>query len=183
MKPLLKLIFLFYIISSLNAKPSLTWEHVYDNQGTVWDGINSVCASDSENFFLVGFTLIPTPFNHYKIWVIKINSNGDTLWRETIGRDGSTGFSVVESGDGGCVISGRAGEAFAIKLSKGRQILWERYYGGSGVQINKIVKTSDGGYVACGTINLQHGYIFKIDSLGYFQWDKIIPSDYLNGIF
>ncbi len=47
----------------------------------------------------------------------------------------------------------------------------------------KSKKTSDGGYIACGEVNLQDGYVLKIDSIGNFQWDKIYPTNYLKPLY
>ncbi|MBK8981906.1 MAG: T9SS type A sorting domain-containing protein [Ignavibacteria bacterium] len=162
---------------------SITWEKRYDNPGTIWDGINSICESDSGNFFLVGYTLIPTPTNHYKIWVIKIDSYGDTLWKKAIGRDGSIGYSIVSSGDGGCVITGRSNEAFTIKIDRNGNIVWEKYYGVTNIHSNKIIETSDRGYIVCGKYDLQNGFILKIDSIGNYEWSKILNSNYQKEFF
>ena len=40
----------------INAQPSVTWEKIYDNPGTIWDGIEGICEADSGNFFLAGYT-------------------------------------------------------------------------------------------------------------------------------
>lgn len=156
---------------------SITWERTYDNPSTAFaDECNAICLSDSGNFFLVGYTFLSIPMNHNRIWVIKINSYGDTLWTKLIGRMGYQGSAVVSTDDGGCVITGRSAEAFTIKIDKDGKVVWEHYYGGSGVQSSSIIETSDGGFLACGRINLHDGYSFKVDANGIFQWDKIFPS-------
>jgi len=176
------LIFVFYGLAGQAGDvcaQSVTWEKIYDTPLTIYDGINDICESDSGNFFLAGYSLFHSPTNHYLIVIIKINSLGDTIWKKTYGRNGYKATSIASTNDGGCIITGSTVEAFSIKLDRNGNILWERYYGGYGVQCSKIIKTSDKGYIACGIINLEDGYIFKIDSLGVLQWQKIFPNKYL----
>ncbi|MBK9331600.1 MAG: T9SS type A sorting domain-containing protein [Ignavibacteria bacterium] len=170
---------LFICFESANAQ-SITWENTYINSNSPFrNGINALCKSDSGNFFLAGYTLIPSNISYYKIWVLKINSYGDTIWTKTYGRNGSQATTVVSNSDGGCTISGRTGEAFTIRIDKDGNVLWEKYYGGYAVQIYKIIQTYDKSYLACGTINLQDGYLFKVDSLGNFLWDKTYLNNHI----
>jgi len=173
------LLFILMLHQSVQSQPSITWQKIYASTGpgTGLDGCHGICEADSGNFFLAGFTLVPSIGN--KIWVIKINPYGVTIWTKIIGNAGSRANSVVSSRDGGCVVTGDAGQAFAIKIDRNGNIVWERYYGGSGVQLKKIKKTSDSGYIACGRINLQDGYVLKINSSGFFQWQKVYPSNEL----
>ncbi|MBK8981804.1 MAG: hypothetical protein IPM38_05630 [Ignavibacteria bacterium] len=116
---------LFICFESANAQ-SITWENTYINSNSPFrNGINALCKSDSGNFFLAGYTLIPSNISYYKIWVLKINSYGDTIWTKTYGRNGSQATTVVSNSDGGCTISGRTGEAFTIRIDKDGNVLWE----------------------------------------------------------
>jgi hypothetical protein len=130
--------------------------------------------ADSDNIYLVGFTV---PFQSiYKIWVLKIAPNGDTLWTRDIGQDDSQGYACETSNDSGCVVTGSSNQAFMTKLNPSGVIEWTRYYGGGGVQCYDILRTLDGGYLCCGRIDLQHGYILKVDSSGIYQWQRTYYS-------
>ncbi len=184
MKKLLKIFLLaFFLLSnhSLISQPSITWEKIYNNIGTRWDGFSDICLADSGNYFLAGHTLIQG--YGYKIWVIKINEYGDTIWTRALPENGSLAYAVTSSGDGGCVLTGGPGQAFCIKLDKDGNTIWRRFYGGSGVQCRKIIRTSDRGYIACGRINLQDGYVLKIDVQGMLQWQKTYPANYYKYLY
>ncbi|MBK8983185.1 MAG: hypothetical protein IPM38_12905 [Ignavibacteria bacterium] len=174
---------LVFLGLTLNAilvhSQSVTWEKRYINpQAPFRNAINAICESDSGNYFLVGFSLLPSPINNHKIWVIKINTNGDTLWMKNIGRNGSAGISTVSTNDGGCLLAGSANEAFTIKLDRDGYILWEKYYGIPGVESRKITKATDGGYIICGYQNIRDGFIYKLDSNGNYKWGNTYKSQF-----
>lgn len=174
----------FVIQANVVHSQSITWEKRYINpQAPFRNAINTICESDSGNFFLVGYSLLPSPINNYKIWVIKINSNGDTLWMKNIGRNGSAGISTISTNDGGCLLAGSANEAFTIKLDRDGNILWEKYYGISGVESRKITKAKDGGYIICGFQNIRDGFIYKLDSNGNYMWANTYNSQFLRRYF
>jgi len=186
MKRIIEILFIVSLIfysGDINSQ-SITWEKIYINPEAQYsNGINSICESDSGNYFLIGYTLILSQPTHFKICVTKINSYGETLWIKTFGRNGTEGITAVSTGDGGCVISGRGGGAYTIKIDRDGNLIWEKYYGGAGVRSMKIIKTTDGGFIACGLYDLKDGYIFKIDSSGNFNWHKIDKSNYVKCYF
>ena len=157
----------------LNAQTT-TWQRLYDGTSNFFDGGRDLTLADSDNIYLVGFTV---PFqNIYKIWVLKIAPNGDTLWTREIGQNGSQGYACETSNDYGCVVTGSGNQAFMTKLNSNGGIEWTRYYGGGGVQCYDILRTLDGGYLCCGRIDLQHGYILKVDSSGILEWQRTFYS-------
>ncbi len=154
----------------LNAQTT-TWQRLYDGKNNFFDGGMDLTYADSNNVYLVGYTV---PFgNIYKIWVLKIAPNGDTLWTRDIGQNGSQGYACETSNDYGCVVTGYSNQAFMTKLNSSGGIEWTRYYGGGGVQCYDILRTPDGGYISCGRSNLHDGYILKVDSTGTLQWQKV----------
>jgi Secretion system C-terminal sorting domain len=120
----------------------------------------------------VGTALIYSGADGNRIWVVKINQFGDTLWTRVLGGPNTGALSVASSSDGGCVITGECNFSCVIKLDQNGNIVWDRNYGGDGIQCWDIIKTSDGGYIVCGRINLMDGYVLKIDSLGILQWQR-----------
>jgi len=133
-----------------------------------------VCQSNGGNFFVVGFSIVPGGGN--RIFVLKLNPYGDTIWTRVIGT--GRALAAVSAGDGGVVITGDWNQAFTLKLDSNGNQVWLKFYGGSFVQCRDIKKTSDGGYIACGRdVNVNSdGYAFKVDSLGNLQWQMIYPA-------
>ncbi len=159
---------------------SITWQRTYDGP-THWDDAgNKSCNADNSNFYVCGVS-IAQPSGYRFIWVLKINAYGDTIWTRLLGdslHGGPSANAIVESGDGGCVLTGFWYQAFTIKLNTSGEVVWQKNYGGSNIQCYDIKKTIDGGYIFCGTATNVHfdGYVGKVDSKGNIQWQRTYPS-------
>ncbi len=158
---------------------NVTWEKLYMN-GTIFRGIQT---SDGR-YVAVGTTRIQ---NQFKIFVVRTNSLGDTLWNKIFGsaNNGYTANWIEESYDNGFVIAGYdgtgiQGDAYLLNIDSSGNYRWGRSYGGNGLDdAFRVLKTIDGGYIigARSDFNL---FIIKTDSFGTQQWQKIYNS---NGLF
>ncbi len=100
------------------------------------------------------------------VWLIKLNSQGDTLWTKVIG--GTAADRVYEmkaTADGGCVLAGRSNsndndfqgsngssDGFLTKVDSSGNILFSNLYGGSQVdEFLNVLILDDGGYLVLGT--------------------------------
>jgi hypothetical protein len=110
--------------------------------------------------------------------LIKIDKNGNTLWRKKY-----EGWwfpsDIVEVEDGGYVIASEDG---LIKTNSNGEILWSKTFLSSGSSCTSLVKTSDGGFVLVGGIHSTHSgnsgvFIIKTDSDGNKLWMKIYSTD------
>lgn len=125
------------------------------------------------------------------IYVIKTNSQGDTLWTRTFGGTGSDrGFCVQQTFDGGYIIAGDSNmykdtcRAFLVKIDSSGDPLWSHTYGkGYFNRARSVQQTYDSGYVACGHTNLFHGsesdlYLIKTDPAGNAIWCRIFGAEW-----
>ncbi|MBZ0203881.1 MAG: T9SS type A sorting domain-containing protein [Ignavibacteria bacterium] len=156
---------------------SITWQKLYPVEGDNRSVSKATCMADDGNFYSGGTAFLS---GNWRIFVMKINPYGDTIWTKRIDTLGTEVFAMASSGDGGCVITGD--NNYSIKLNSSGNIIWAKYYGGVGIELYDIIKTTDGGYVACGQlfdINnfTNNGYIFKLDNNGNLQWEKIYLSN------
>jgi hypothetical protein len=174
---------LIAILCGTSFGQSITWQRTYDGRDGVADGGYTVCKADGNNFYICGYsTYLP---NNKRVYVIKINSLGDTIWTRSIQigttAAGGSCLSSVTSSDDGCVLTGETTYAFTIKVDKNGEVIWNYNYGLFGKQLYEIINTSDGGYIACGRdyedIN-DNAFLLKIDSLGNLQWYKTFYSSY-----
>jgi Secretion system C-terminal sorting domain len=120
------------------------------------------------------------------IYLIKLNTDGDTIWTKTYGGIGyEWGASVQQTSDDGYIICGQtpafgAGgfDTYLIKLNATGEITWTKTYGGSAQELGFTVQqTSDGGYLIAGlTDSFGAGandfYLVKTDEIGTLVWSK-----------
>jgi hypothetical protein len=114
------------------------------------------------------------------MYLIKLDSNGDSLWTRTYGGElEETATGLWLTNDGGCIIVGKSNSlnnddfnGYSVTTDGDGNILWTRSYGGTGVEnINSVQQTSDNGYIMAGYTNsIGAGdfdmWLLKTDSLG-----------------
>jgi len=82
--------------------------------GSASDGGNSICQTADGGFVICGYTFSFGNGNS-DVYLIKTNSDGDTIWSQTYGSTGpDLAFSVQETNDNGFIICGTTGSSAAI---------------------------------------------------------------------
>ena len=140
-----------------DADGDTIWTRTYG--GTDTDHASDVKQTDDNGFIIAGSTRSFGHVNNYNdAWIIKTNSNGDTLWTKTFGGDLHDGaLSVQQTSDGGFLIVGSLGidlsnrDIWLIKTNESGDSLWTKTFGGANWDIGRSTEpTSDGGYIICG---------------------------------
>jgi hypothetical protein len=114
------------------------------------------------------------------IYLIKTDSQGDTLWTLMYGGDlYDCGYSGRETSDGGYVFVGARRDTlegnliYLIRTTKNGDHLWLKTYNGVGYSVEQ---TADGGYILTGYTWFGSGeadvWLLKTDSLGDTVWTK-----------
>ncbi len=119
------------------------------------------------------------------MYLIKVDAVGNLVWEKTYGgADDETGWSSIQTADGGYVIAGYTysfgpgnADMYLVRTNTLGDTLWTRTYGGNGSDRSyALCKTSDNGFVLAGaTSSFGQGYevyIIKTDSLGNRIWEK-----------
>ncbi|TET21797.1 MAG: T9SS type A sorting domain-containing protein [Candidatus Stahlbacteria bacterium] len=169
------------------------WTKTYGGAGGEWG--NSVQETTDGGYIIVGTDFAGTG-REYDLWLLKTNSEGDTLWTRTYGKAdwiNDFGGCVRETSDGGYIILGSTQNSrtlppdlWLIKTDEMGDTLWTQTHGGvfqdwgGGVQ-----ETGDGGYIIVGYTDLDpynpvyHGdlWLVKTDALGDTLWTRTYGGD------
>lgn len=119
-------------------------------------------------------------------WLIKTNSQGDTLWTKTYGGiEGDFFKTASQTDDGGYIAIGTTlsfgsglQDFYLVKTNASGDSLWTKTYGGVSADFgDDVAQTSDGGFIVFGyTASYGSGgddfYIVKTNSLGDTLWTK-----------
>lgn len=125
------------------------------------------------------------------IWLLKLNSNEDTVWTKVLSSVNSqrTGtYSLVANADNSWTIGGsayidkeRGYDIFITKIDSVGNEIWRKTYGGIGRdQLESIQKTKDEGYLIAGATANEHWevpWLIKTDSDGNTMWTQTYPGD------
>lgn len=123
-----------------------------------------------------------------RIYLLRVDEIGDTLWTKTIGHAGDTlvwGFDVEVCPDGGFVVGARAapgpnvaeGHFYVVKVDSDGEIVWTSLipYGGAGG--NPMVEVLDDGAILLGGMSNRFTssrtyYLHKMTANGDSMWAK-----------
>ncbi len=120
------------------------------------------------------------------IYLLRIDSGGDTLWTRTFGGgDDDIGSCVQQTTDGGYIVSGYTSsfgaggyDVVLIKTDANGVAAWNQIYGGYDSDYGYCVQqTSDGGYIAAGESGSfvmydYDAYLIKTDANGDTMWTR-----------
>jgi hypothetical protein len=163
------------------------WTRTYG--GTDYQTATSCVQTPEGDFVMAGYTYGHAP-NDWDVYVLKINSYGDSLWSRTFGGDGDDrAESIVQTSEGDFMITGKT-ESFAdsitdvyvIKIDTNGDSIWARNYGFNHYDFSHSIKeTSDGGYIISGEswdtdVRRWFIYLLKIDNMGDIIWERRIAG-------
>jgi hypothetical protein len=181
-----------YLIK-LDLNGNILWERTYG--GTDDEYGSSVIQTSDGGYIIVG-TTYSFGLGLSDIYLIRTDSNGDTLWSRTFGGTGQeNGISVQQTLDKGYIITGGtqsfgAGgwDIYLIKTDSSGYPSWAKTFGGANDEgASYVQQTSDSGYIITGStrsFGQTSGdvYLIKIDINGDTLWTKIYGgNDYENG--
>ena len=140
----------------------------------------SVRQDNLSNYIIAGRTNSYNTDFGSNMYLIKLDSNGDSLWTNTYGgqyMEAAVGLWLTN--DNGYILSGSSNtfsngdfDGYVVKTDFNGDTLWTNHYGGTGIgAFSSVQETSDNGYVLAGITNsIGAGeldmYILKTDSIG-----------------
>lgn len=171
-------ILLSILFFTLNIFGQVTFERYYggmsDEEG------NSVVQTADGGFILAGYTK-SFGAGSSDLYIVRVNTNGDTVWTRTIGGTGYDNAVDITNVDdnhyliGGYVGTGN-GDIFLVKINDIGNVIWTKTIGtADNDHLKKIKKTPDGGFIICGDITALGDYkylLVKTNSSGDTLWTK-----------
>ena len=165
------------MIIKTNSNGNLDWNYSYGGYGT--EVFRSSQQTSDGGYIAVGHTNSYGAGNN-DVFLLKINSNGDSLWSNVYGGAGTDqGRHVVQTINQGFAIFGYTdsyGELggfnnWLLKVNSNGDLDWDRYYGGSSDDRGLYgIEASDGGYAITGFIrgsnNATDIMVIKTDNFG-----------------
>ena len=181
MKSLTIVLLLLVTTLTFAQPPDTIWTRTYGGDGD--DEAYSVQQTPDGGYIVAGKTESYGAGGR-DFYLVKINSEGDTLWTRTYGGGSyDEAWSVQRTADEGYIVAGvttsfGAGneDCYLVKTDGEGNALWTRTYGGIGDdEAWSVQQTIDGGYILAGfTASFGAGsfdfYLVKTDSLGSVVW-------------
>ena len=167
-------------IFKIDKNGHLLWSKTYGNPQSYYEIGRCIIKTKDDNFIVCGFcTRDHNDFN----WLLKFNSEGDTLWTRTCGISGlSAGaWSVKEVENNNLVVLGITTsfpEDLGLSLNKvdsSGQTLWSKFYpnAASFVALPTFIVTKDNNYVLLSNVNGPSDVLLlKTDSEGDTIWTR-----------
>lgn len=160
--------------------PDTAWGQVIGGAG--YDTGQAVAQVSDGGSIVVGYTDSFTG-GAVRIYIIRLDGDGDTLWTDTHGSNDVQGFGIAATIDGNYVIAGFSqtaggGDALCVKINDDGGVLWQNTYGGSGSDIAFAVEaTADGGAILTGwtvvdSVSGKDVYVIRIDASGDTLWTR-----------
>ncbi len=166
----------FYLVKTNDLGDTL-WTRTYG--GSDDDGANSVQLTSDGGCIMAGHT------NSFgagsgDFYLVKTNSQGDTLWTRTYGgSDGDEAYSVQQTSDGGYVIIGNKHvDLWLVKTDSQGDTLWTSTWRGISPYwaYYCVQQTTDSGYIVAGDAYSDGGdndfYLAKTNSTGMPLWER-----------
>jgi uncharacterized delta-60 repeat protein len=176
--------------------PDTLWTRTYG--GDTLDYAHSVQQTSDGGYIVAGVT---TSFGAgaRDIYLVKTNSQGNTLWTRTYGGSSwDEAYSVQQTTDGGYIVAGYTAsfgagicDFYLVKTNSSGDTLWTRTYGGDSYdEAWSVQQTADEGYIVAGyTASFGAGYedcyLVKIDGQGDTLWTRTyggIESDWAQSV-
>ncbi len=181
-----------FLLVKTDVNGDTIWTKKYG--GSLNEKASSMRQTVDGGFIISGYTESYVP-DSTNIYLVRVDSNGDTVWTKHYGGSlEEISSSVRETSDGGYVLTGSTqsfGVAnenlYVIKTNSNGDTMWTKTYGQPDrySKGNDIIQTNDGGYAIAGLIKTASSnggydlYIIKINEVGMLEWEsefKIEPS-------
>jgi hypothetical protein len=167
-------------IAKINFNGDTLWTKTY--AGPTSEIGNSVCYDNSGNLMILGSYWTSGPQNN--LFVLQLNSNGDTTWTKSFGGvNREDAGNMITSGNDFVICATTAsfgepnGDVYLLKINSSGDKIWKKTFGGSLADMgNCVISTSDNNYLVAGSktdsTGYMHALLLKTDLNGNLKWEK-----------
>ena len=178
----------FWLVKT-NANGDSVWSRTFG--GPLTDQAHYVVQTADSGYIVAGMTY-SFGAGSGDFWLVKTDSNGDSVWSHTYGKPYEDGaWCVRQTMDGGYVVVGHSNRSngfsdiWLVKTSADGDSLWSLTYGVSDRNEagGSVLQTSDSGYVIAGYSDYPDGdlLLVRTDSDGNVLWDRVFGGPEWDG--
>ena len=169
-----------------NSNGIQTWSKTLGDSGL--QELEAVVQTSDGGYAAVGINYTAGT-QYYDIYLVRLNSNGDSLWTKNIGGQSyEIGNSIQQTADGGFIIGGQTysygnldGDFFMVKTDANGNVQWQKTYANAGLQEAHYVQiAATGGYLLVGDADsLANGlgdtdiWLIRTDTNGDTLWTAV----------
>jgi hypothetical protein len=150
-----------FLLARMDASGDTLWTRTFEDARQYGLHIKKIWAEQTVDggYILAGATNTRSATGVDAV-VIKVDADGDLLWRKTYGGEGDDCASEIhQTPDGGFIVVGSTEppgggdtDVYVMRLDADGDSIWTATYGGSGYDFGlSIRQTSDGGYIIAGS--------------------------------
>jgi len=131
---------------------------------------------------VTGGYIVATDHGGFGLCLMQLDHYGDTLWTQNYSQSMPVFGDLIETSDGGYIISGTfyiQHVGILIKTDGNGNIVFKRLFTNfTGLVVNSIEQCSDGGYFIVGNKSNLEGFVIKTNSNGDPLWTKTYSNTY-----
>ncbi len=175
-------------LTRTDAAGNELWARTYGDAENNW--CSSIIETTDGGWLLGGFTFQPQSFL-IDIFVVRVNTAGDTLWTRTIGGTNSSesANAMLALSDSGFLLAGDRDpnaqgfpDVYFLRLNGAGDTLWTRTFSNPTIEsLSGVCRLTDGNYLACGSQFIEGGstdfYFLKLTPAGDSLWTRAWGGD------
>ena len=171
----------------MDGNGTIQWSNYWG--GPAKDRGQDIVQTPDGGYAITGYSTSP-PAAYYDAFILRINSNGDTLWSKFYGGGGyEDANSIVLLPDSGFIIGGQGTngvtglDLFLVRATSVGDTLWTKKFGTAATDnIENILRLADGSLILTGGTDGpgfggNDGLVVKTDSSGTVIWTKIFGGN------
>lgn len=170
-----------------NANGDTLWTRRYGT--SAFDDANAIKQLPDNGFVIGGQST--NGANGLDMYLVRTNSNGDTLWTRKFGTIGTDNIEhIIRQPDGSFILAGGTdgpgfggNDGMMVKTDTGGTVLWSKLYGGNSQDdFHQVEPTADGGFILSGTsrsysTSTPSMWLVKTNSAGDTTWTRIFGRE------